>query len=121
MFGGEHDTISKLNETHITLDMLQDAKGEGIYFYIQTTNCRRLVLCMVFQNALSGGLISYSFELVLTLPKMLPRLCVVTFATQRYSTEFAPASLNKQHVNGHGTVSRLSTQSAPLFMDGGER
>jgi len=40
----------KLNETHVTLDMLRDAKGEGIYFYIQTTNCRRLVLRMVFQN-----------------------------------------------------------------------
>jgi hypothetical protein len=51
MFGGEHDTISKLDETHITLDMLRDAKGEGVYFYIQTTNCRRLVLRMVFQNA----------------------------------------------------------------------
>ena len=54
MFGGEHDMISKLDETHITMDMLRDAKGEGIYFYIQTTNCRRLVLCMVFQNAPSG-------------------------------------------------------------------
>ena len=54
MFGGEHDTISKLDETHITLDMLRDAKGEGVYFYIQTTNCRRLVLRMVFQNAPSG-------------------------------------------------------------------
>jgi hypothetical protein len=54
MFGGEHDTISKLDETHITLDMLRDAKGEGVFFYIQTTNCRRLVLRMVFQNAPSG-------------------------------------------------------------------
>ena len=54
MFGGEHDTISKLDETHITLDMLRDAKGEAVYFYIQTTNCRRLVLRMVFQNAPSG-------------------------------------------------------------------
>ena len=54
MFGGEHDTITKLNETHITSDMLRDAKGEGIYFYIQTTNCHRLVLRMVFQNAPSG-------------------------------------------------------------------
>ena len=54
MSGGEHDMISKLDETHITLDMLRDAKGEGIYFYIQTTNCHQLVLCMVFQNAPSG-------------------------------------------------------------------
>jgi hypothetical protein len=27
MFGGEHDTIAKLNEMHVTLDMLRDAKG----------------------------------------------------------------------------------------------
>ena len=54
MFGGEHDMISKLDEAHVTLDMLQDAKGEGIYFYIQTTNCHWLVLHMVFQNAPLG-------------------------------------------------------------------
>ena len=62
MFGGEHDTIEKLNETHITLDMLWDAKGEGIYFYIQTTNCRRLVLRMVFQNAPLGRRILISLN-----------------------------------------------------------
>ena len=54
MFGEQTDTIVKLNETHVTLDMLRDAKGEGIYFYVQTTNCRRLVLRMVFQNASLG-------------------------------------------------------------------
>lgn len=62
MFGGEHDTIVKLNETHIMLDMLRDAKGEGIYFYIQTTNCRRLVLRMVFQNAPLGRRILISLN-----------------------------------------------------------
>ena len=62
MFGGEHDTIEKLNETHITLDMLWDAKGEGIYFYIQTTNCRWLVLRMVFQNAPLGRRILISLN-----------------------------------------------------------
>jgi len=64
------DTIAKLNETHVTLDMLQDAKGEGIYFYIQTTNCRRLVLRMVFQNAPLGRLILISFfDRMLTSPE----------------------------------------------------
>ncbi|KAF8952569.1 P-loop containing nucleoside triphosphate hydrolase protein [Flammula alnicola] len=54
MFGGEHDEMTVLNETHITLAMLQDAAGEGIYFYIQTTNCRRSVLRMIFRNEPSG-------------------------------------------------------------------
>jgi hypothetical protein len=61
MFGGKHDTITKLDEKHVTLDMLRDAKGEGIYFYIQTTNCRRLVLLMVFQNVPLGRRILISF------------------------------------------------------------
>jgi hypothetical protein len=54
MFNGEHDVITKLDETHITPDVLRDAKGEGIYIYIQTTHCRRQVLQTVFQNGPSS-------------------------------------------------------------------
>ena len=76
MFGGEHDTIEKLNETHITLDMLWDAKGEGIYFYIQTTNCCWLVLRMVFQNAPLGRRILISLNVCWHLLKDVdPALC----------------------------------------------
>jgi hypothetical protein len=50
MFDGQHDVITKLDETHITPDVLRNAKGEGVYVYIQTTHCRRQVLRTVFQN-----------------------------------------------------------------------
>ncbi|PPQ84997.1 hypothetical protein CVT26_007520 [Gymnopilus dilepis] len=54
MYGGQHDVISKLDEAYITSDVLRDAKGEGLYFYIQTTNCRRAILRTVFRNGPSG-------------------------------------------------------------------
>ncbi|PPQ92834.1 hypothetical protein CVT25_004322 [Psilocybe cyanescens] len=43
-YGAEHDEIVRIDETNVTSEMLRDAKGEGIYFYVQTTNCRRSVL-----------------------------------------------------------------------------
>ncbi|KAF8973654.1 P-loop containing nucleoside triphosphate hydrolase protein [Flammula alnicola] len=50
MFGGAYDKVVSLDETHITLETLQDSPGEGIYLYIQTTNCRRSLLRTIFQN-----------------------------------------------------------------------
>jgi hypothetical protein len=58
MFGGAHDQIVQivpLDETHITSETLQDASGEGVYLYIQTTNCRRSLLQMIFRNKPSGA------------------------------------------------------------------
>lgn len=54
MSGGVHDEIVRLDETYITPETLKDAPGEGIYLYIQTTNCRRALLQMVFRNKASG-------------------------------------------------------------------
>ncbi|KAF8174075.1 P-loop containing nucleoside triphosphate hydrolase protein [Pholiota molesta] len=54
MSGGKHDEKLSLDETHISSDMLRNAKGEGIYLYIQTTHCRRQVLHTVFENTPSN-------------------------------------------------------------------
>lgn len=54
MFSGAHDDIVQLDETHITSETLREAPGEGIYLYIQTTNCRRSLLQTVFCNEPSG-------------------------------------------------------------------
>ncbi|PPQ76285.1 hypothetical protein CVT26_009680 [Gymnopilus dilepis] len=54
-YGGQHDTVVPLDEAHITSDVLRDAKGEGLYFYVQTTRCRREILRTVFRNEPSGA------------------------------------------------------------------
>lgn len=44
---GKYDTISAINEF---LEVPRDATKEGLYLYIQTTNCRRRLLATVFEN-----------------------------------------------------------------------
>ncbi|KAF8154043.1 P-loop containing nucleoside triphosphate hydrolase protein [Crassisporium funariophilum] len=50
MYGGAHDEVVVVDETFITSEILCDAPGEGIYLYIQTTSCRRLLLQQIFCN-----------------------------------------------------------------------
>lgn len=44
---GKHDTISAIAEC---MDVPHNAVKEGLYLYIQTTNCRRRLLANVFEN-----------------------------------------------------------------------
>ena len=44
---GKHDAISAIDEFS---EVPRDAIKEGLYLYIQTTNCRRRLLATVFEN-----------------------------------------------------------------------
>lgn len=48
---GKHDIISAINEFS---EVPRDAIKEGLYLYIQTTNCRRGLLATVFENVAWG-------------------------------------------------------------------
>lgn len=119
MFGGVHDEIIALDETHITQEMLRDAVGEGIYFHIQTTNCRRSVLGMIFRNKPSGmsyfGLLTFYSSSI----KVSTRLVVVICATQDCLKRSAQVSRKPLHVRKPSSVWLLLIRSAWRYMDGG--
>lgn len=45
-FNGKHDKITRQPEPEIS----NDTPGEGLYFYIQSTTCRRAIQATIFQN-----------------------------------------------------------------------
>jgi len=51
-YGGTHDDVVEMLED--SLGPLESAPKEGLYLYIQTVNCRRVLLAKIFKNEASG-------------------------------------------------------------------